>query len=185
VDSELVVRAQSGDEVAFARLAAAAADRLHAVAYRILRDPSSAEDATQQALLAMWQRLPSLRDPERFEAWAYRTLVRICYAESARARRWRSILAPWPDRELRAPERMASVEEQERFDHVFRGLSVEHRAVIVLHHYLGMTQDEIGATLGVAPGTVKSRLHRAIAQLRTRLDSDAGPLKDQAREVAP
>ena len=55
-------------------------DRLHAVAHRILRDIDLAEDATQQALLAIWRDLPQLRDPARFEAWSYRLLVRACYS---------------------------------------------------------------------------------------------------------
>ena len=50
---------------------------LYRVAYRILRDADAADDATQQALVAIWRELPKLRDPERFEAWAYRIVVRF------------------------------------------------------------------------------------------------------------
>ena len=88
VDAELIGRAQHGDEEAFASLAVAAGDRLHAVAHRILRDIDLAEDATQQALLTIWRDLPQLRDPARFDAWSYRLLVRACYAEARRTRRW-------------------------------------------------------------------------------------------------
>ena len=88
MDTDLVVRAQNGDEEAFASLAVAAGDRLHAVAHRILRDIDLAEDATQQALLTVWRDLPQLRDPARFDAWSYRLLVRACYAEARRTRRW-------------------------------------------------------------------------------------------------
>jgi DNA-directed RNA polymerase specialized sigma24 family protein len=70
MDTDLVVRARRGDEEAFASLAVAVGDRLHAVSYRILRDIDLAEDATQQALLAIWQYLPRLRDPSRFDAWS-------------------------------------------------------------------------------------------------------------------
>ncbi|HET9346824.1 MAG TPA: sigma factor, partial [Candidatus Limnocylindrales bacterium] len=80
MDAELVTQAQGGDEEAFASLAVAAGNRLHAVAYRILRDIDLAEDATQQALLAIWRDLPQLHDPARFDAWSYRLLVRACYA---------------------------------------------------------------------------------------------------------
>jgi RNA polymerase sigma-70 factor, ECF subfamily len=68
MDPELVIRAQRGDSEAFTSLAVACGDRLHAIAHRILRDVDLAEDATQQALLAIWQNLPMLRDPARFEA---------------------------------------------------------------------------------------------------------------------
>src|SRR6187549_4178524 len=88
MDTELVRLAQRGDEGAFASLAVAVGDRLHAVAHRILRDTDLAEDATQQALLAIWRDLPQLRDPARFDAWSYRLLVRACYAEGRRARHW-------------------------------------------------------------------------------------------------
>src|SRR4029077_8371062 len=88
MDTDLVTRAQGGDEGAFASLAAAIGDRLHAVAFRILRDTDLAEDGTQQALLNVWQDLPQLRDPARFDAWSYRLLVRACYAEGRKTRRW-------------------------------------------------------------------------------------------------
>ena len=84
MDPDLVRSAQRGDEEAFASLAVAAGDRLHAVAHRILRDTDLAEDATQQALLSIWRDLPQLRDPARFDAWSYRLLVRACYAEGRR-----------------------------------------------------------------------------------------------------
>ena len=97
LDTSLVERAQRGDEGAFTSLAVAVGDRLHAVAYRILRDTDLAEDATQQALLTVWRDLPQLRDPARFEAWSYRLLVRACYAESRRKRRFGPQPPPAPD----------------------------------------------------------------------------------------
>src|ERR671918_2921883 len=87
MDTDLVVRAQRGDKEAYAVLASGIADRFLAVARRILRDIDLAEDATQHALLAIWQDLPQLRDPARFDAWSYRLLVRACYAEARRTRR--------------------------------------------------------------------------------------------------
>src|SRR3990172_1424112 len=88
MDTDLVVQAQRGDKGAYALVATEIADRFLAVARRILRDMDLAEDATQQALLTIWQDLPQLRDPARFEAWSYRLLVRACYAEGRRERRW-------------------------------------------------------------------------------------------------
>ena len=78
MDKQLVARAQGGDEPAFAMLAVDVGPRFHAIAYRILRDVTLAEDAVQQALIETWQDLPQLRDPARFEAWSYRVLVRVC-----------------------------------------------------------------------------------------------------------
>ena len=91
MDTDLIGRAQHGDEEAFASLAVRVGDRLHAVAFRILRDTALAEDASQQALLTIWRDLPQLRDPARFDAWSYRLLVRACYTEG---RRWRCARQP-------------------------------------------------------------------------------------------
>src|SRR5262245_35161915 len=82
------MRAQRGDRAAFGLLAAEIATRFLAVARRILRDIDLAEDAAQQALVAIWRDLPQLRDPARFEAWSYRLLIRACYAEGRRERHW-------------------------------------------------------------------------------------------------
>src|SRR6185369_6592680 len=83
---ELVVRAQSGDREAFDALATALYDRLYAIGRRILRDGHAAEDAVQEALIRAWRDLRSLREPERFEAWMHRLLVRACYDQARRRR---------------------------------------------------------------------------------------------------
>ena len=79
MDRALVERARDGDEEAYTGLMAIAGDRLLAVAYRILRDLHLAEDAVQAAFLRAWRDLPTLRDPDRFEAWLTRIIVRARY----------------------------------------------------------------------------------------------------------
>ena len=175
MDTDLVVRAQNGDEEAFASLAVAAGDRLHAVAHRILRDIDLAEDATQQALLAVWRDLPQLRDPARFDAWSYRLLVRACYTEARRTRRWAPNLRLLPVDVASATDDSGPVVDRDQLERGFRRLSVEHRAVVVLHHYLDMPLEEVAETLGVPVGTVRSRLHHAMRGLRAALDADARP----------
>ena len=90
MDQDLVVRVQQGDERAFEALATADYPRLHQVAYSVMGDASSAEDATQQALLDIWRKMRRLRDPSKYEAWSYRLLVRACYAEAKRHPKWAS-----------------------------------------------------------------------------------------------
>ena len=180
MDAELIGRAQHGDEEAFASLAVASGDRLHAVAHRILRDIDLAEDATQQALLAIWRDLPQLRDPARFDAWSYRLLVRACYAEGRRARQWTPnlhILAA----DVPAGEGLSSVVDRDQLERGFRRLSLDHRAVVVLHHYLDLPLDQVADVLGVPVGTIRSRLHHAMRGLRAALEADARPA---AQEVA-
>ena len=181
MDIDLVRRAQDGDEQAFASLAVAVGNRLHAVAHRILRDTDLAEDATQQALLAIWRDLPQLRDLARFDAWSYRLLVRACYAEGRRARRWTPNLRLLPADEPSSGAGLSSVIDRDQLERGFRRLSVEHRAVVVLHHYREMSLDEIAQVLGVPIGTVRSRLHYAMRALRSALEADA---RTAAREAA-
>lgn len=179
MDSDLVRRAQQGDQDAFARLVAAAGDRLHAVAQRILRDPDLAEDATQQALLSIWRDLPQLRDPSRFDAWSYRLLVRACYAEGKRSRRWLPGMRLMPADEPVQPDAVSRVVDRDQLERGFRRLSIDHRAVVVLHHYLDLPLDQIASSLGIPVGTARSRLHYAMRALRAALDADARPVAQE------
>jgi len=181
MDIDHVVQAQNGDEESFALLAAAISDRLHAVAHRILRDLELAEDATQQALLSIWRDLPSLRDPARFEAWSYRLLVRACYAEGRRARHWTPSLRLLPADEPTGTDEMEAINDRDQLERGFRRLSIDHRAVVVMHHYLDMPLELVAETIGIPLGTVRSRLHYAMRGLRAALDADARP---PVREVA-
>jgi RNA polymerase sigma-70 factor (ECF subfamily) len=175
MDSELVVRAQHGDEGAFASLALEVGDRLHAVAQRILRDADLAEDATQQALLSIWRDLPQLRDPDRFDGWCYRLIVRACYAESRRSRQWNPQLRVLPAQSGIEPDGTNLVVDRDQLERAFRRLSIEHRAVVVLHFYLDMPLDAVAQALGIAPGTARSRLHHAMRGMRAAIDADSRP----------
>jgi RNA polymerase sigma-70 factor, ECF subfamily len=170
---ELVERAREGDETAFASLVPEAAERLLAVAYRILRDAALAEDATQQAIVDAWRHLPELRDPARFEAWTYRLAVRACYKELRRHRgRLHAPLRLLGSHEPRSPDEASTVIARDRIDRGFRRLSPEHRAVLVLHHYVGLPLVEIARTLDLPVGTVRSRLHYASRALRASIEAD-------------
>jgi RNA polymerase sigma-70 factor, ECF subfamily len=152
--TELVVQAQGGDEGAFASLALVAGNRLHPIAHRILRDADLADDATQQALLAIWRDLPQLRDPERFDGWAYRLLVRACYTEVRKTRRWAPNLRVLNVDESSPSDDIATVADRDQLERAFRRLSVDHRAVVVLHHHLDLSLVDVAEALGVPVGTV-------------------------------
>jgi RNA polymerase sigma-70 factor (ECF subfamily) len=171
MERQLVTRAQSGDLDAFDQLAREILDRLFAVAYRILRNGPSAEDATQQAMLEIWRQLPKLRDPDRFEAWAYRVLVNASYAEHRRRRRDPADALIDHD----AADPYAVIVVRDEVERGFNRLSAEQRAVLVLQHYLNMTHDEIADVLAVPVGTVRSRLHGARNAMRAALEADARP----------
>ncbi|MDQ3879490.1 MAG: sigma-70 family RNA polymerase sigma factor [Chloroflexota bacterium] len=173
MERRLVERAMHGDEEAFDMLVERFGDSLHSVARRILRDTTLAEDATQQALLAAWRNLPQLRDPDRFEAWAYRLLVNACHEEARRERRHRGELRILPTDGPTAPDPASTLATHDQIDRAFRRLSVEHRSVVVLVHYLGLTPAEAAETMGTPTGTARSRLHYALQQMRAAIESDA------------
>ena len=169
MDTDLVIRAQHGDQQAFADLVTTFAVQLRKAAYGVLRDMDLAEDAAQQAVVAIWRDLPRLRDPHRFGAWSYRILLRTCYAQ----RRWSRTKASVPlyswIAEPVARDALPDVLLRDQLERGFARLSIEHRAVIVLYHQLGLSLAEISEALAIPVGTVKSRLHRAIASLRASM----------------
>jgi RNA polymerase sigma-70 factor, ECF subfamily len=172
MQAELVERARQGDRDAFEALAASIVDRCYALAYRILRDPGLAQDATQQALLGAWRDLASLREPDRFDAWLHRLVVHACYAEARGQRRWSARIRVLEIDPPTSPDVARSVAARDDLTRAFGRLSPEQRAVVVLHHHLGYPLTEIATTLGIPVGTVRSRLHYAVRHLRAVLDSD-------------
>ena len=185
---DLVERAMAGDHDAFSELARVSIGRLYIVARLILRDDARAEDATQEALLAAWRRLAGLRDPDRFEAWLHRLLVNACYREARRGRRRQSIEVHVDP--LAMPEAPGAIDgdfdlaDRDQLERGFRRLDVDQRTVLVMHYYIGFSLDEAAEVLGVPPGTVRSRLHRAINAMRAGLEADARtPVLNQGRSA--
>jgi len=170
---DLVIRAMGGDHDAFSQLAAASIGRLYAVARLILREPELAEDAVQEALVAAWRDLPALRDPDRFEAWLHRLLVRSCYREARRSRRIGRIEVQVTPLDLGRPDESRLIADRDQLERGFRRLDPEQRSILVLHFFSGNTLVEIAETLQIPTGTVKSRLHRAIQSMRADLDAEA------------
>ena len=175
VQRELVERARRGDHDAFAALAGAAITRLDGAAWLILRDVEQAKDAVQNALVRAWRDLPTLRDPDAFDAWLSRLLVRACIDEARRLRRHR-VDVELTDLNLAMPAvggYESSIADRDQLERGFLRLEPEMRAVIVLHHYLDLPLPAVAATLGIPLGTAKSRLHRALGLMRAALDADA------------
>ena len=172
VDRDLVEQAQRGDRDAFAILARTHADRLMAIAYRILRDVGRAEDAVQQTLVIAWRELHSLRDPDRFDAWLQRLLVNASYAEARSWRTWKANVRVLPVDEPAAPDDRMSVDDRDLLERGFRRLPPEQRTMLVFTHYLGLTPTEIAERLGIPVGTARSRLHYAHRAMRAALEAD-------------
>lgn len=168
----LVRRARAGDRDAYDVLMTAVVDRLYRIARLVLRDYDSAEDAVQEALVRCWRDLPALRDPDRFDAWLNRILLRSI-ADEARRRRRFGVSLTVVRLESATADSSGAIADRDEIARVFDRLSIEHRTIVVLHHYLGMTVDEAATTIGIPVGTAKSRLHYATEALRAALAADA------------
>ena len=173
VQRELVVLAKSGDQEAFSALAGSVVDRLYATAVLILRDHNQAEDATQETIVRAWRDLPSLRDPDRFDAWLRRLLVRACQDEGRRQRRRSAEVTLLPAHQPSVDDSSGQLVDRDSLERAFHRLSAEHRTAVVLHYYHGLSQPEVADATGVPLGTVKSRLHHATRALRAALEADA------------
>jgi len=172
---ELVRRAAKGEHEAFDAFVRFASNRLYGIAYRILRDQYRAEDALQQALISIWNELPKLRDPDRFDAWTYRVIVRAATAEARRAgpAERTSRLLPDDADVSRAPDEFRAVADRDQLERGFSRITAEQRAVLVLQHYAGLSQAEIADVLGVPIGTAGSRIHYAVRALRSAIEADS------------
>jgi RNA polymerase sigma-70 factor, ECF subfamily len=179
---DLVEKARGGDRDAFASLAAGSIGHLFNIAQLMLRDGDRADDAVQETLVVAWRDLKGLRDLDGFDAWLHRILVRCVYREANRERRRtaRTVLV----REVRSsPDTARDVEDRDALERGFRRLRPDHRAVLVLRHYLGFSDDEAAAALSVPAGTIKSRLNRATSALRAELEADARNAERLAMET--
>jgi RNA polymerase sigma-70 factor (ECF subfamily) len=171
-----VERAREGDHDAFAELARAAIPRLDSAARLILRDPELARDAVQDGFLAAWRHLPTLRDPDRWESWMRRLVLRAC-VDVLRRRGRRPVEVEIPALFQPAVADATSLfADRELLDGALRRLQPEWRAVVVLHYYLGMPLPEVASVLGIPIGTAKSRHHRSLEALRISV-ADLDPVR--------
>lgn len=170
---DLVIRARAGDRDAFSQLAALSLGRLTSVARMILRDQYAAQDAVQDTFMEAWRSLPGLRDPDKFEAWTRRLLVRACFKSGRRNRRMGMIemrLTPADEPAVSGIERELAVHDQ--LERGLARLSAEQRAAVVLVFYLDLPVSDAAQAMNVPIGTAKSRLNRAMQSLRAALESD-------------
>jgi len=159
-------------DAAFLALANEHLDRAYRLARAILRDPAEAQDATHDAFVQAWRKWETLRDPERFEPWFDRILVNTC-RNRLRSSRW---LATDISDEvaLTTGDHAARLDDRQVIGAAIAALSPDHQIVVALRFYRDLTVDDIAGRLGIPSGTVRSRLHYAMRQLRVAIDgSDA------------
>ncbi len=170
----LVRRAQRGDDEAFSRLVVLTTPRAAATARLVLGSRTAADDALQDAYLRAWRRLPDLRDPERFEPWLRRVVVTTCLNHRRQTLRLERALGRFGidhAEEVEGPGVAPAGEEA--LDAALATLTREQRALLTLRFGEELNSEEIAATLGIPAGTVRSRLHTAVARLRTAVTTGA------------
>jgi RNA polymerase sigma-70 factor, ECF subfamily len=179
---DLADRARQGDHDAFNALAAVSIGRLYSIACLILRDRDRAEDATQDALVYAWRDIRGLRDPASIDPWLNRLLVRACHRQTRREQRRAAVelrVVQEFEPSLGSPE--LSITQRDQLDRGFARLDLDQRAVLVLHHYVGLPLSEVAAILEIPDGTAKSRLNRGIAAMRAALEADDRDLVAKGR----
>lgn len=161
----LVLRAQAGDREALDELLKLIQEPLYRYIVSLVSSRALAEDILQEVFILIYRKLSWLREPELFRPWAYRIATREAFKQLKRERRWTESSVdetaleelPTPAHDSLTPELVSQLVEQ---------VSPASRAVIVLHYLHDMQLDEIADVLGVALGTVKSRLAYGLGSLR-------------------
>lgn len=140
----------------------------------ILGNSADAEDATQDSLARAWQSRGRLRDADRFDAWFQRIVVNACRDRLRQRRagpRFLPISQGHDDARVANDPARASA-ERAAMSAALDLLNADQRIAIVMRFYLDLEVDEIARRLGTRPGTIKSRLHRGLRQLRIAWEGD-------------
>ena len=173
-DEQAILRCQDGEREAFRHLVEQYKDVLYGTALLMMRNPALAEEQVQEAFLAAWRGIKGFRSGRPFKPWLVRILVnRIVSLRRTRA--LPTVPLDYHDRPDEAPHPAEAVQAQldrQAIRQALAGLTPDHREVIVLRYFADLTVPELAETIGVPLGTVKSRLHRALAQLRDQLTTE-------------
>ena len=164
-DTELVRRAQRGDNIAFEQLVRRHQRYVFNVAYRVLNDYAEAEDMTQEAFLRAWRGLPGFRGQAQFTTWLYRIVHNLCLNRLPRLKQ--ELLQTEPLEEaLTTPTpfqaELTEIREQMAFLHTqLDQLPEKYRLVLTLRFLQRLSYEEIATALDLPIGTVKTHIHRA------------------------
>jgi RNA polymerase sigma-70 factor, ECF subfamily len=185
-DIELVERVQNGQTQAYAELVSRYQDRVYNTCWRIVGHVEDARDLTQEAFVKAYENIDTFRRQSGFYTWVFRVAVNLALSHRRQKARRRTVSLDVEanksgtqaaslarraeaDADRRSDEPSGGSELQSLLVQALNALDEEHRAVVVLRDMEGFDYREIGEILGVAVGTVKSRLHRARMALREAL----------------
>jgi RNA polymerase sigma factor (sigma-70 family) len=175
-DQQLAASARLGDIGAFEELVRRHQDVAFRTAYLILRDPADAEDAAQEAIVKAYRALGRFREGGAFRPWLLKIVSnQALTAARSRKRRGAATERAAAEQPLPCPDVDETVIDRERAQLIWRALqSLDEgqRIVVYLRYFLALPERELAEYLGCPPGTVKSRLHRALAKLRSIIASE-------------
>jgi RNA polymerase sigma factor (sigma-70 family) len=174
-EGDLLERARAGDSRALDALLTPYRDRLWGVCLRTTSNRSDAEDALQEALVAIWKHLGDFRGEASFGTWAYRIASNAALAVVRRRRDLTGIGADAAELEIEDTRRdfVDTIADRDRVQRALRDLPEDFRTALVLREYGQLTYEEIAAHQGVLVQTVKSRLNRARTAVAAALAADS------------
>jgi RNA polymerase sigma-70 factor (ECF subfamily) len=179
-DRELVARLRAGDAEALRIVVERYQHRIFALIYGIVRDRHEVEDVAQEVFLKVFLRIRAFDERSQFYTWLYRVAANA--AKDHVKKRSRRPAQPLPDEETGLPdtgrgpgERAAAEENRLRVRQAIDALPPRYREILALREIQGLSYSEIASVLKLSIGTVESRLHRARARLKRRLESHANP----------
>lgn len=185
-DAELISASCAGSTEAFTRLVRRYENRLFRSMAQALASRDDAQDICQDAFVRVWEKLPTFRQESSFYSWLFRIAFNIAVTQRRRSRVRPSSLDDANERtgfevsEMSDPARGLQVTERQRaVQQALAELSEEYRLVLVLKEMDELSYDEIAGVLGCPLGTIRSRIHRARAELKTRLERTL-PVEDRS-----
>jgi RNA polymerase sigma-70 factor (ECF subfamily) len=184
-EPEALERAARGDHAAFGTLVEQYQEVAFRAAYLIVHDVPSAEDVVQDAFIRAYRRLDTFRRGEPFRPWLLRIVTNTAINE-VRARQRRTGLlgrfAAVTPVTVAPPEFTLGDEHASTLARAINELPLDDRVVLHLRYFLDLSEREIAVTIGKAPGTVKSRLHRASKRLRELIETKYPQLAEAVHE---
>lgn len=169
----LISRAQNGDREAFGALVEQYRDNVYRLAYRMCGNEYDADEAAQEAFVAAWRALPNFRGDAKFSTWLYRLTTNAAIDVMRREKRHQTVgdgeMVDLADDADSPQETVERTEQQEAVQKALATLSEEYREVLLLRYMEELDYAEIAEVLKLPSGTVKSRINRAKAALKTAL----------------
>ena len=171
--TELIEACRRGERDAFRQLFELYKDKVYTIALRYSGDPATAEDIAQDTFVKLFARIEGFRGESGFDSWLYRVVVNSCFDHKRSTRRWLPLLSGFTDL-MRTPEtgaldEMMRAESNGQLGEALATLPPDQRMSIVLRYSQDLSYEEIGAIMNCPPGTVASRLNRALKLLEKRL----------------